>query len=284
MVGDPDRLQQIIWNLISNAIKFTPSHGRVVVTLAHRDNQFEINVRDNGKGMTPDFLGQAFDRFRQADSSATRSQGGLGIGLAIARHLAELHGGSIQAESDGPDRGSRFWVLLPAVTLSLEEHERRPAEPVEAQGGVGELSPDLSGVRILIVEDQRDARDLIVEVLRAAGGEVAEARSVAEALQVLPIFRPDVLISDIAMPDEDGYSLVRRIRQRPAHDGGHTPAIAVSAYAREEDRLRSVSAGFQLHLPKPFDPAELKRAIRRLVAAGDPGGRSPAAGFRAQGA
>jgi CheY-like chemotaxis protein len=264
IVGDPDRLQQVIWNLISNAIKFTSSRGRVDVLLMRHDEHFEISVTDTGKGMTQEFLTQAFDRFRQEDSSATRSQGGLGIGLAIARHLVELHGGSIQAESAGPDRGSRFRILLPGVALGLGPFERKPPEPAVLVESVS-ASHDLSGVKILVVEDQQDARDLMSEIVREAGAEISEARSVAEALKAFRVFRPDVLVSDIAMPDEDGYSLLRRVRQWPPEEGGLTPAIAVTAYAREEDRIRSVSAGFQIHLPKPFEPAELTTAIWRLV-------------------
>src|SRR6266542_1337368 len=268
VTGDPDRLQQIIWNLISNAIKFTPARVRVTGTLSRHEGQFEIAVSDTGKGMTQDFLTRVFDRFRQADSSTTRSQGGLGIGLAIARHLTELHGGSISAESAGPDRGSRFRVFLPAVALGLEALEKRQAEPVEAAASASEDSLDLSGVKILAVEDAADSRDLLTAILRAAGAEVTVAESASEALEKLTSSRPDVLVSDIAMPDEDGYSLLRRIRHRPPEEGGLTPAIAVSAYAREEDRIRSLSAGFQMHLPKPFEPLELKAAVRRLARRG----------------
>jgi CheY-like chemotaxis protein len=187
----------------------------------------------------------------------------LGIGLAIALHLVELHGCSIHAESAGPDRGSRFRILLPGVALGLGRPEHRLPEPAEAVAAPGD-SPDLTGIKILVVEDQQDARDLLTEIIRGAGAEIAEARSVAGA-HSFQIFRPDVLVSDIAMPDEDGYSLLRRVRQWPPEEGGLTPAIAVTAYAREEDRIRSVSAGFQLHLPKPFEPVELTTAIWNLV-------------------
>ncbi|HEY3202603.1 MAG TPA: response regulator [Thermoanaerobaculia bacterium] len=265
IVGDPDRLQQIIWNLISNSIKFTPPRGRVTVGLSRRNGEFEIAVSDTGRGMTPEFLAHAFDRFRQEDSSTTRSHGGLGIGLAIARHLAELHGGSIAAESAGPDRGSRFMVLLPAVALRVDSAEKREPESVEAVALRAHGSTDLTGVKVLLVEDQWDSRDLMSEILRTAGCEVTAVGSVPEALEALPVSLPDVLVSDIGMPGEDGYSLLRRIRQYPAEEGGLVPAIAVSAYAREEDRIRSLSAGFQIHLAKPFEPVEMTEAVGRLA-------------------
>jgi signal transduction histidine kinase/two-component SAPR family response regulator len=268
IVGDPDRLQQIIWNLISNAIKFTPVRGRVEVTLTREGGEFEISVADSGNGMAPEFLAHAFDRFRQADSSATRTQGGLGIGLAIARHLAELHGGSVSAESPGPGLGSTFRVRLPAQALGLEEAEEPPREAARLPEPTEGRLQSLAGVRILVVEDQQDNRDLIAEVLRAAGADVAEAASVHEALTALRVLRPHALVSDIAMPGEDGYSLVRRIRQWPAEEGGATAAIAVSAYAREEDRARALAAGFHEHLRKPFEPRALTTAVLRLVSAG----------------
>jgi len=260
--GDPDRLQQIIWNLVSNSIKFTPARGRVTVTLARREGEFEVAVADTGQGMTPEFLAHAFDRFRQADSSRTRSHGGLGIGLAIARHLTELHGGSIAAESPGPGLGSRFRITLPAVALGVERVSRperatrteaREAEPV-----------NLAGVRALVVEDQWDSRDLIAEILRSAGCSVETAGAVPEALEAMARSRFDVLISDIGMPGEDGYSLVRKVRQGGL-EAPDLPALAVSAYAREEDRIRSLSAGFQLHLSKPFEPVDLLIAVNRLL-------------------
>jgi CheY-like chemotaxis protein len=265
VVGDPDRLQQIIWNLISNAIKFTPVRGRVSVELSRADGDFEITVTDTGRGMAPDFLEQAFDRFRQADSSTTRAQGGLGIGLAIARHLVELHGGSISAESAGSGRGSRFRVMLPAVAIGLGLGERKEPGIVVAAGDASQCLADLDGVRILLVEDEKDSRDLIAEILRGAGGDVKAVASAREALEEIPVYRPEILISDIGMPDEDGYSLIRRIRDRSPEEGGLIPAIAVSAYAREEDRIRSLSAGFQMHVAKPFEPLDLTAAIGRLA-------------------
>ncbi len=262
MVGDPDRLQQIFWNLISNSIKFTPAHGRVVIELRRSDAPgYEVEVTDTGQGMSRDFLRHAFDRFRQADSSVTRAHGGLGIGLAIARHLTELHGGSISAESAGPGLGSRFLIRLPAVALGVE-HAPGPepeAYPTPAAAAV----PSLGGLRVLLVEDQWDSRELMAEILRSAGCEVEVAGAVSEALERLGAAAPDVLVSDIGMPGEDGYSLLRKIRLREGPLSA-LPAIAVSAYAREEDRIRALSAGFQVHLAKPFEPAELLAAVARV--------------------
>ncbi len=263
VLGDPDRLQQIIWNLISNSIKFTPPRGRVTITLSQGVSGFEVEVADTGQGMTPEFLAHAFDRFRQADSSRTRSQGGLGIGLAIARHLAELHGGSISAESQGTGRGSRFRVNLPAVALGVapavrREPDSRPAAPERDPGS-------LSGLRALVVEDQWDSRDLIAEILCSAGCAVEAVGSAPEALEALDGTRFDVLVSDIGMPGEDGYTLLRKVRQSGDSQVRDIPALAVSAYVREEDRIRSLSAGFQFHLPKPFEPVDLLLAVSRLT-------------------
>jgi CheY-like chemotaxis protein len=263
ILGDPDRLQQIIWNLVSNSIKFTPPRGRVTVSLSRRDREFEIEVSDTGQGMTPEFLSHAFDRFRQADSSTSRSQGGLGIGLALARHFTEMHGGSIDAESAGPGLGSRFRIRLPSVALGIEAVVRRVEPP--AVPPVGPSYRALTGVKVLLVEDEWDSRDLMAEVLRSAGCEVVATASALEALEALPVNRPDVLVSDIGMPGEDGYSMLRRIRQGTDAHARTIPALAVSAYAREEDRIRSLSAGFQMHMAKPFEPAELAAAVSRLV-------------------
>ncbi|MFY9551329.1 MAG: response regulator [Thermoanaerobaculia bacterium] len=269
ILGDPDRLQQIIWNLISNSIKFTPAWGRVTVALRRRDGEFEVEVGDTGQGMSQEFLAHAFDRFWQADSSRTRSHGGLGIGLAIARHLTELHGGSIAAESPGQGLGSRFRVLLPSVALGIERAARREPAPRSA---APEREPgSLAGVKVLLVEDQWDSRDLMAEILRSAGCEVEAAGSVPEALEAIKSVRPDVLVSDIGMPGEDGYSLLRKIRQGSNLQTRVIPALAVSAYAREEDRIRSLSAGFQMHLAKPFEPVDLLIAVSRLAHREAPG-------------
>ncbi len=272
ILGDPDRIQQIVWNLISNSIKFTPARGRVTVELRQREQEFEIEVRDTGQGMTPQFLRHAFDRFRQADSSLTRSHGGLGIGLAIARHLTELHGGSIDADSAGPGLGSVFLVRLPRVALGVERSVRPEPEPRAA--AIEREPGSLLGVRVLLVEDQWDSRELMAEILRSAGCDVEATGSAQEALEALPSARPDVLVSDIGMPGEDGYSLLRKIRHGDLRFQS-VPAIAVSAYAREEDRIRSLSAGFQLHLAKPFEPTDLLVAVSRVTHREPP---APAAG------
>jgi len=265
ILGDPDRLQQIIWNLVSNSIKFTPPGGEVTVTLGRREAEFEITVGDTGMGMNPEFLGRAFDRFRQADSSTTRSHGGLGLGLAIARHLAELHGGSIGAESGGPGLGSTFIILLPAAALAPAEAEPRLPESRPRTAAYDLSAFRLAGVRVLVVEDQWDTRDLLAEILGSAGCRVVAVGSAAEAIEAFDASPPDVLLSDIGMPVEDGYSLLRRIRQRRPADGGKVPAIAISAYAREEDRIRSLAAGFQIHLAKPFEPSDVLGAVGRMV-------------------
>ncbi|HEV8610088.1 MAG TPA: response regulator [Thermoanaerobaculia bacterium] len=268
LIGDPDRLQQVFWNLISNAIKFTPPRGRVEVRLSRIGSQFEIRVTDTGRGIRPEFLPSVFERFRQADSTTTRAHGGLGIGLAIVRHLVELHGGSVSASSDGEDRGATFSVRLPAVALGVTalERDRATATPVAPSRAGGTF--DLRGCRVVLVEDEPDGRELLAESLRKAGADVVAVGSAAEGFQAIRRSPPDVLVSDIAMADEDGYSLVRRVRLLAPENGGRVPAIAVSAYAREEDRLRALAAGFQLHVAKPFDPADLVALVARLARRG----------------
>ena len=268
LIGDPDRLQQVFWNLISNAIKFTPPRGRVEVRLSRIDSQFEIRVTDTGRGIRPEFLPSVFERFRQADSTTTRVHGGLGIGLAIVRHLVELHGGSVSASSEGEDRGATISVRLPAVALGVTSLDRdRAAATTGARHRAGGTF-DLRGCRIVLVEDEPDGRELLAGSLWRAGADVVAVGSAAEGFEAIRRSAPDVLVSDIAMADEDGYSLIRRVRLLAPEHGGRVPAIAVSAYAREEDRLRALAAGFQQHLAKPLDPADLVALVARLARRG----------------
>jgi signal transduction histidine kinase len=258
--GDPDRLQQIAWNLLSNAVKFTSPGGTVRVELDREGTLDRIAVHDTGKGIDPSFLPHVFAPIRQADASTTRDQGGLGIGLAIVRQLTELHGGTVKAESDGAGLGATFVVLLPSH------------DPVMAtrQGAASASTPethvpDLSRTRVLVVDDDADARELLTATLGYYGADVVAAENASEALALIPELRPDVVLSDIGMRGEDGYALIRRVRALPPGRGGVVPAIALTAYAATNDRARSLAAGFQMHVPKPFDPLELARVVERLV-------------------
>ncbi|MBV9126742.1 MAG: response regulator [Verrucomicrobia bacterium] len=255
--GDLDRLQQVISNMLSNAIKFTPTRGLVRVSLKRRERDFQIEVADTGIGIRADFLPYVFDRFRQSDSSSTRTHGGLGLGLSIARHLVEMHGGTISVASDGDGCGTTFVVTLPALT---ERHGERPG----ALGASAAL-PQVPGLRVLVVEDDPDARRLLSRLLRRSGAEVHESVSTAEALALLDELEVDVLVSDIAMPGEDGYSLIRRLRASPQARLRNLPALALSAFARPEDKSRALSAGFQTHIAKPYEPVELLLLLGELV-------------------
>jgi PAS domain S-box-containing protein len=269
--GDPERLQQVVWNLLSNAVKFTPEGGRVEVSTRQRDSQVEIVVSDTGRGIPAEFLPHVFDRFRQADQSTTRAQGGLGLGLAVVRHLVELHGGTARAESGGEGKGATFIVSLPANGAA---RPRDGDEPPQADGKAPSASdeePSLEALRVLVVEDDADARELIALALRRLGAEAVGASSADEALDLLSRERFDVLLSDIGMPERDGYSLIAELRALPPERGGATPAAALTAYAREEDRDKALAAGFQAHLPKPISPAELIETVARLA-----GRRAPA--------
>ncbi|HJW15132.1 MAG TPA: response regulator [Thermoanaerobaculia bacterium] len=270
VVGDPDRLQQIVWNLLSNGIKFTPPLGRVAIRLDRLESHFEIRVADTGRGIRPEFLEHVFERFRQADSSTSRTHGGLGIGLAIARHLTELHGGSISAESAGENLGATFVVQLPAVALGLEDTEARRKTLSEPVPRAAREVPDLAGLRVLVVEDEPDTRELLELTLRAAGAEVLSVASAREALEALRAGASHALVSDIGLPLEDGYWLIERVRTLPDGHGADVPALAVSAYVREEDRMRALTAGFQGYLAKPFEPAELVAAVGSLTRRGRP--------------
>ena len=243
--GDANRLQQILWNLLSNAIKFTPRGGSVQVGVQRDRDQVVITVRDSGIGIAPDFLQHVFERFRQADATTTRQHGGLGLGLAIVKHLVEQHGGTIAVASEGEGRGACFTVRLP-----VQHHLPSPAQPHAA-------SHDLSGVRVLVVDDEDDARELIKRILSDCNAEVLTAATAAEALQVLQHARPDLMVSDLAMPEVDGYGLLDRIRALGPARGGDLPAIAVTAFARAEDRVKALSSGFLAHVAKPVEPDEL---------------------------
>ncbi len=256
--GDPSRLQQVVWNLLSNAIKFTPRDGRIQVTLKRFQSSVEIGVTDTGVGIQTDLLARIFERFRQADSSTTRRHGGLGLGLAICKQLVELHGGTIKATSQGEGKGSAFTVYLPIAAVGeLHVSERAPvASPAPALAPLVS-PPDLSGVRVLVVDDDRDTRELIARLLDECGAIILTASSAQEGLVALKSARPDVLLSDIGMPDIDGYEFLKRVRALNADEGGNTPAIALTAFARSVDRTRALHAGFLVHVAKPVEPAEL---------------------------
>jgi PAS domain S-box-containing protein len=263
--GDPHRLQQIVWNLLSNAVKFTPRGGRINVELRRDDGNAAIVVHDTGIGIEPKFLPHIFERFRQADASTTRKYGGLGLGLAIVRHLVELHGGTVTADSTGDGQGATFTVLLP---LAIAGASNNRGSDQTAEGTARSESGALTGVRVLFVEDDPDSREMVSRMLRQRGAEVACASSAGEGFSTFPATRPHVVISDIGMPGEDGYALLSRIRALPADQGGRVPAIALTALARPEDRRRALHAGYQLHLPKPIDATELATAVASLAAAG----------------
>ena len=262
--GDPDRIQQIVWNLAANAVKFTPRGGMVQVVLQRVNSHVEIAVSDTGVGIRPDFLPHIFERFRQADSGSTRATGGLGLGLAIARHLVEAHGGTIHAASPGEGAGATFRVRLPLMIVHAEPLERR-VHPRTQTAPPATALPDLHTVRVLVVDDEPDATALVREILEAAGADVATADSAVSALDRIAGYRPDVLITDLGMPVMDGFELISRIRALPDRALSEVPAAALTAYARSEDRIKALDRGFQLHLAKPVDPTELVVAIASLV-------------------
>ena len=268
MSGDAARLQQVMWNLLSNAVKFTPRGGGVKVELARVDAQVRVSVSDTGEGIEPHFLPFVFDRFRQADGTVTRRHGGLGLGLSIVKQLVELHGGSVRARSDGPGRGATFTVSLPVTVSHAEpvanaqgQHAGPPPSPEHVLRGCARIA----GVKVLVVDDEPDARALVKRLLEECQGRVITAGSVAEALSLVRSEKPDVLVCDIGMPGEDGYSLIRRVRALPPDAGGQVPAAALTAYARPEDRVKAMLAGFQTHLGKPVEPAELIATVASLA-------------------
>jgi len=259
--GDPDRLQQVVWNLLANAIKFTPRGGRVELRLRRANTHAEVVVEDTGPGIPRAFLPHVFERFRQADGSSTRAHGGLGLGLAIVRHLVEAHGGTVRAENAAEGTGSVFTVRLPIMG-----HEPPMlAAPADAPALTLQRSQDLEGLRVLVVDDEADTRDMVCAILKSQGAQVEVASSAAAALAALPDARPHILVSDVEMPGQDGYELIRQVRLLPGEAGGKVPAAALTAYARPEDRMRALMAGFQIHVPKPVQPAELVAVVASLA-------------------
>jgi len=267
--GDANRLRQVIWNLLSNAIKFTTRGGSVNIYLKCVESTARLRIRDTGDGISAEFLPYVFDRFRQAEGSISRKQGGLGLGLAVARHLVELHGGTIRAESEGLGKGSVFTVDLPMTQERRDparaEERRREVDRRRTRKGVVRLD----GLHVLLVEDDNDSRKLLGAMLRRHGARVTSTKSAAEALEAFASELPDVMISDIGMPDQDGYELVRKLRALPVEKGGATPAIALTGYASRKDRERALGSGYQTHLAKPIEQAELIAAIAALVGRGD---------------
>lgn len=260
LLGDAKRLQQVVWNLLTNAIKFTPKSGKVQISVARTASQVQLSISDSGAGISPEFLPHVFERFSQADASTTRKQGGLGIGLALVKQLVELHAGKVRAESPGVGLGSTFTVLLPISITQGDEN----AHPETDAGDLSEKSiADLSGVRVLAVDDDRDSLEVIRRILKQRHAEVTTASSVEEALEALGEARPDVILSDIGMPQHDGYDLIRRVRNLPG--GAAIPAAALTALARPDDRMRAMNAGFQTHVAKPVAAAEIVAVVSSLA-------------------
>jgi PAS domain S-box-containing protein len=261
--GDPTRLQQVVWNLLSNAVKFTPKNGTIDVLLERVNSHLEITVHDSGAGIKPEFLPLVFERFRQADSSTTRNHGGLGLGLSIVKQLVELHGGTIRAKSAGENQGATFIVALPVAAVRNEGDREHPSAYKAPVVDCDELH--LEGLKVLVVDDELDARNLIKRVLKECRAEVTLAAGADEGLAAIKAVRPHVIISDVGMPGKDGYQFIRDVRSLMASEGGHTPAIALTAFARSEDRTRAMLAGYQVHMAKPIEPHELLATVASLA-------------------
>jgi signal transduction histidine kinase len=266
IAADAERLQQIVWNLLSNAIKFTPKGGHVTLSARRTESSVVVHVSDDGQGIRAEFLPYLFEPFRQADGSTTRRHGGLGLGLAIVKQLVDAHGGAITAHSEGDGRGASFTLELPARTMPAPSRDRsRPGAEQDAATPIAPRDIRLDGLRLLIVDDDEDSRDLIGLILEGQGATVASASSAGEALRLFADSPPDVLVSDIGMPNVNGYSLIRRVRALSGDRGGRTPAIALTAYARAEDGERAFAAGFQAHVTKPIDPDRLTAIVANLA-------------------
>ena len=265
VLGDPVRLQQVVWNLVSNAVKFVPKGGSVRASLRRVNSHLEIQVSDSGPGIDADFLPFVFERFRQGDSTPNKKYSGLGLGLSIVRHLVEMHGGTVEASNNSDGPGALFTVRLPvmAVSRSIEQMVESADRAVAESGNdlAFNSPPDLSGVKVLAVDDEADARQLLQALFEQCGADVTLCGSASEAIEMLEQYSPDVIVSDIGMPGEDGYSLIRKIRE----SGNRIPAVALTAFARTEDRFQALQAGYNMHVPKPVEPAELALVISRLV-------------------
>jgi CheY-like chemotaxis protein/two-component sensor histidine kinase len=260
--GDPARLQQVVWNLLTNAVKFTPKTGKIQVLLARVNSHIELSVADTGLGISPEFLPYVFERFRQGDASTTRDFGGLGLGLSIVKSLVELHGGRVHAESAGQGRGATFLVELPLMVMRTRMVAQERLHPRASIATPSEyVLADLSAIKVLVVDDDNDARDLIRRILEECHADVLTAASAAEALAIIPEVKPNVLISDIGMPKVDGYELLKRVRALGEANGGSITAIALTAFARSEDRARALRAGFINHVAKPVEPSELIASV-----------------------
>lgn len=266
VMGDADRFQQVVWNLLSNAVKFSPKDSDVHIVLCRRESHVELTVRDHGQGIDPSFLPHVFERFRQADAGAARRKGGLGLGLAIVRNLVELHGGSIRAESEGAGRGALFTVSLPISPLRSPSFARPPALHLTAVAPHLEYPSELEGLEVLVVDDEADARDLLSALLARGKMQVTTAATVQDAISLVQKSRPDIVISDVGMPEEDGYVLIKRLRALPPEEGGRTPVVALTAFARTEERTKVLVSGFNMHVPKPVEPAELLAVLASLAA------------------
>jgi CheY-like chemotaxis protein len=267
LTGDPKRLQQVVLNLLTNAIKFTPRDGRVDVRLARLNRNAEITVRDTGQGITPDFLPHVFDRFRQGNGAVRKHSAGLGLGLAIVQHLVKLHGGVVRAESAGQEQGATFTVELPLILNEAEARDTEHSVETNANTVEFECAGTLDDLRLLVVEDDADTRELITFILEQCGAAVTSVTCVREALDVLAHSKIDVLLSDIGLSDHDGYELIRQVRLLDNQNARNVPAIALTACATADDQRRALSAGFQFHVPKPVEPSELIAVVSRLAAA-----------------
>jgi signal transduction histidine kinase/CheY-like chemotaxis protein len=265
VMGDPNRLQQVVWNLLTNAIKFTPKGGKVTVLLTRVNSHIEIVVSDTGIGMDAHFVEYAFDRFRQADASTTRTWSGLGLGLSIVKQLVELHGGAVRAESEGEGKGATFIVSIPLASLRTVPAREHPMGRFQDASTAGMIDVSLEGIRVLVVDDEPDASELVKHVLEGAHAQVVTASNADQALATMQTTKLDVIVSDVGMPDKDGYQFIRDVRASPSEQMRLTPAVALTAFARSEDRTRAMLAGYQMHMAKPIEPNELVATVASLV-------------------